>query len=166
MLQGAIENLPEAYEIIKEMEGGAAGEAATRAARAALKEVLEDRMNTSIEDRLAAVASCGEADRRNGAYRRQLLTRLGNVELLVPRTRRFSAKEVIGAYARRAPEVDNAILRCFVLGHSTRKVALALVPLLGEQVSASTVSRVAKKLDLAVQAFHERQLQNRYRAPV
>jgi len=164
MLQGAIENLPEAYEIIKEMRGGDAGEAASRAARAALKEVLEDRMSVSVEDRLASLASCGQQDRRNGAYRRQLLTRLGNVELLVPRTRKFSAKDVLGAYVRRAPEVDTAILRCFVLGHSTRKVALALVPLLGEQVSASTVSRVAKKLDLAVQAFHERPLQNRYRA--
>jgi transposase-like protein len=164
MLQGAIENLPDAYAIIKDMEGGNAGEAATQAARAALKEVLEDRMNASIEDRLATVASCGQEDRRNGGYRRQLLTRLGNVELLVPRTRRFSGKGVIGAYVRRAPEVDMAILRCFVLGHSTRKVALALVPLLGEQVSASTVSRVAKTLDLAVQAFHERQLRNRYRA--
>ena len=164
MLQGAIENLPDAYEIIKTMEGGSAGEAATRAARAALKEVLEDRMSASIEDHLASLASCGQEDRRNGAYRRQLLTRLGNVELLVPRTRKFGAKDVIGAYARRAPEVNSAILRCFVLGHGTRKVALALLPLLGEMVSATTVSRVAKTLDLAVQAFHERPLQNRYRA--
>lgn len=164
MLQGAIENLPDAYEIIKTMEGGSAGEAATRAARAALKEVLEDRMSASIEDHLASLASCGQEDRRNGAYRRQLLTRLGNVELLVPRTRKFGAKDIIGAYARRAPEVDAAILRCFVLGHATRKVALALLPLLGEMVSATTVSRVAKTLDLAVQAFHERPLQNRYRA--
>lgn len=164
MLQGAIEKLPEAYEIIKQMRwSGDEGEA-TRAGRDALKHVLEDQMNNSVAEHLASVLACGQDDRRNGAYRRRLLTRLGNVELLVPRTRRFSGKGVIGAYVRRAPEVDTAILRCFVLGHSTRKVALALVPLLGEQVSASTVSRVAKTLDLAVQAFHERQLRNRYRA--
>jgi transposase-like protein len=71
---------------------------------------------------------------------------------------------VVRAYARREAEVDRLILACFVLGLSTRKVGTALLSILGERVSATTVSRVAKQLDEAVAAFHQRPLANRYRA--
>jgi putative transposase len=50
-----------------------------------------------------------------------------------------------------------------VLGISTRKVAQALLPVLGEPVSATTVSRVAKSLDQAVQGFHRRPIRKQYR---
>jgi transposase-like protein len=46
---------------------------------------------------------------------------------------------------------------------STRKVSTALLSLLGERVSASTVSEVAKRLDRAVKRHHERKLGDGYR---
>ena len=52
------------------------------------------------------------------------------------------------------------ILACFVLGLSTRKVATALLPVLGRPVSPATVSAVAKQLDAAVAAFHRRPLKD------
>ena len=55
------------------------------------------------------------------------------------------------------------ILATFVLGLGTRKVSTALQPILGEPVSASTVSRVARALDAAVAAFHKRPLKEGYR---
>ena len=66
------------------------------------------------------------------------------IELKVPRTRR--PVSVIRSYARRAPEIDRAILAGFVL--STRKVGETLLSLLGRPVAP--VSRVT--LDAAVQA--------------
>jgi putative transposase len=105
----------------------------------------------------------GEEDRRNGRYSRHLLTEFGDVELEVPRTRRYSALKVVRAYSRRAQRIDRMILSCFVLGISTRKVAEALFPVLGERVSASTVSRVGKQLDQVVKAFHRRALKDQYR---
>jgi transposase-like protein len=54
-------------------------------------------------------------------------------------------------------------MACFVLGMSTRKVSTALFSLLGERVSASTVSEVAKRLDHAVKLYHERKLEDGYR---
>ena len=71
---------------------------------------------------------------------------------------------MLRSYARRAPEIDRAILAGFVLGLSTRKVGEVLLALLGRKVSASTVSRVAKTLDEAVAAFHARPLADRYKA--
>src|SRR5438309_3307580 len=82
----------------------------------------------------------------------------------MPRPRRYSPTEVIGAYARRTREIDRVILACFVLGLSTRKVGETLLALLGRSVSPSTVSQVATALDAAVAAFHRRPLQNRYQA--
>ncbi|MFQ5530815.1 MAG: IS256 family transposase [Gemmatimonadota bacterium] len=160
-----IESLPQAFEMIKEMEGEgyAWGEDYRRAGREAVVEVLEGRLTEAVDGHLERIAAAGESDRRNGSYRRQLLTELGDIELHVPRTRRYSPVEVVRAYARRAEHIDRMILACFVLGLSTRKVAEALLPILGRPVSASTVSRVAKSLDGAVAAFHRRPLRDHYR---
>lgn len=133
------------------------------AGREALARVIEEHMHGLVGNRLAELTAAGVADRRNGAYRRQLLTSLGAIELAVPRTRTFSPTAVLQAYARRERWIDRVILGCFVLGLSTRKVGKALLPMLGERVSPATVSRVAQTLDAAVAAFHRRPLANRYR---
>jgi putative transposase len=131
--------------------------------RGALREILEERMRGQLQKVLAREVAEGVRDRRNGQYRRHLLTGIGDIELSVPRTRRFSAMQLVQAYARRSPDVDRAVLACFVLGLSTRKVAAALLSMLGERVSASTVSRVSRTLDETVAAFHRRPLARRYR---
>jgi putative transposase len=96
-------------------------------ARAALAQLLEERKAVAVERHLDRLAELGEPDRRNGSYGRRLLTALGSIELMVPRTRRFSACAVLRAYARREAEVDRMILASFVLGLSTRKVGEALL---------------------------------------
>ena len=55
------------------------------------------------------------------------------------------------------------ILSCFVFGVSTRKVSHSLLPVLGEAVSATTVSRVSRILNVAVSAFHRRRIRRSYR---
>jgi transposase-like protein len=142
------------------------GEDYRQATRQALAELLEGRMAETIDRHLERMAERGEADRRNGCYTRWLLTELGMIELHVPRTRTFSGLRVVRAYARRAKDVDRMILACFVLGLSTRKVATALLPILGRPVSPATVSAVARQLDAAVAAFHRRPLRDIYRVLV
>ena len=159
-----IKSLPRAFQMMEAMraQGVEWGEDYRLAAADALKAILSGRMDAAIDRHLADIAAREEADRRNGSYSRHLLTELGDIELTVPRTRRFSALEVVRAYARRAAHVDRMILACFVLGLSTRKVASALLPVLGRRVSAGTVSAVAKSLDGAVTAFHRRPLEDCY----
>ena len=132
--------------------------------RQALKEVLEGHMRQRIDLYLGDVRRMDHPDRRNGHFRRWLLTGLGAIQLAVPRTRHYSAIGALEAYARREKSVDRLILAAFVLGLSTRKVGEALLAILGERISATTVSRVAQQLDVAVEAFHRRPLANRYRA--
>ena len=160
-----IESLPEAFELVKAMQGGGLdwGEGYRPLGRQALAAIIEGRMAETIEGWLDALGVDDEADRRNGHYRRHLLTELGDIELMVPRTRRFSPTGVLRAYARRSAEIDRAILAGFVLGLSTRKVGEVLLALLGRPVSATTVSAVAKTLDQAVAAFHRRPLQDAHK---
>lgn len=159
-----IKSLPQAFRMMKEMEatGVEWGEDYRHAGAVALKEVLERRMAATVDRHLDEMARLERADRRNGSYSRWLLTELGEIELAVPRTRTYSALEVVRAYARRAAHIDRMILACFVLGLSTRKVAVALLPILGRRISAGTVSQVAKTLDAAVAAFHRRPLKDIY----
>jgi transposase-like protein len=155
-----------AFEVVKAMQADGLdwGEGYRPLGRQALEEIIEGQMAAAVDRHLAQLEADDAADRRNGYYRRHLLTELGDIELAVPRTRRYSPVEVIRAYARRTREIDRLILAGFVLGLSTRKVGETLLALLGRPVSASTVSQVAKTLDSAVAAFHRRPLANRYKA--
>jgi len=159
--------MSQARRILKRMDmPGMDWESVREGGREGIRRVLEDRMYALIGNRVAELATEGVSDRRNGSYRRQLLTSLGAIELHVPRGRTCSAAEVLTRYARREASVDRLILGCFVLGLSTRKVGEALLAILGERVSPATVSRVARTLEEAVAAFHRRPLEDRYRVLV
>ena len=153
-----IKSLAEAFEVVKAMQtdGLDWGEDYRPLGRRALAEIIE--VAEDVDRWLGNLDGAAASDRRNGAYRRNLLSELGDIELKVPRTRRYCPVSVIRSYARRAPEIDRVILAGFVL--STRKVGEALLSLLGRPVAPTTVSRVT--LDAAVQA--RRPLTNGYKA--
>ena len=134
------------------------------AAADAIKRLLEEQMGDFIDGVIETSISRGDHERRNGSYGRRLMTEVGDVLLEVPRTRSTSAKTVLEAYGRRSKDIDRAVMSCFLLGLSTRKVSEALAPMLGQKISASTVSRITKSLDATVAVFHKRPLSNGYRA--
>jgi putative transposase len=131
--------------------------------REAIAAIVQSQMAQAVDEHLDRMALLDQADRRNGCYRRHLLTELGDIELAAPRTRRFAPITVVRAYARRPEPVDRMILACFVLGLSVRKVGAALLPILGRPISPAAVSLVAKQLDSVVAAFHARPLKDHYR---
>jgi putative transposase len=164
-LRATITNYAQAAAIVKEMklEGGLEADDWRSEGRSALKRILEERMETYMDSRLADIRWSANVDRRNGTYVRHLLTELGELELSVPRSRTTTASAVLRAYARRTVQIDRLVMGCFVFGLSTRKVGEALLAILGERISPSTVSRVAKTLDEAVATFHRRRLRNDYK---
>src|ERR687898_1106532 len=99
-----IKSLPVAFAMMKAMqaEGVEWGEDYRGAARQALAELLEGRMDQLIDLHLERMAELGQADRRNGCYTRWLLTELGMIEFHVPRARTFSGLRVVRAYVQRA----------------------------------------------------------------
>jgi len=132
------------------------------AARRAMKEVIEHRMHNAIDVFLGQMRTAGLRDRRNGSFSSHFVTEVGDLELQIPRTRTFSARSILQGFARRTASIERTILMCFLLGLSTRKVGPALLSILGEAVSPSTVSEIAKQLDRSVQAYHQRALSDHY----
>ena len=162
MLPATLTKIHQAFKEIKHMAMDTWQEECRFAARQAMKEVLESRMHNAVDVHLDEMRAVGLRDRRNGGFSSHLLTEVGDLELRIPRTRRFSAHVLIKRFARRNPSVERLILLTFLLGLSTRKVGMALLPILGEVVSPSTVSQIAKQLDESVQAYHQRVLSDQY----
>ena len=85
---------------------------------------------------------------RSGYYSRGLVTRVGKLELRVPRDRegRFST-ELFDRFQRSEKALVSALAEMYVQGVSTRKVKAVTEELCGHTFSASTVSRINKSLD-------------------
>jgi putative transposase len=135
-------------------------------ARRALKELMEKRLEEEMAEYLGLSRYEHASDRhdyRNGHYVRHLLNEMGDLELLVPRSRKGNfPTQLFERYARRCRSVDKVLLACFCLGLSTRKAASVLAPVLGEKVSASTISRIGQELDHEVNRYHTRVLKDYY----
>ena len=123
------------------------------AIRVTLEMVLEEELKAMVgARRFERVGS--RKDHRNGTYLRRLLTSLGQIDVMVPRRREGgSPADVMGRYRRRSEEVDEMMVEAYVSGVSQRKMGDVTEALLGERVGRSTVSRVAKRLDGAVEAL-------------
>lgn len=83
-------------------------------------------------------------------------------ELAVPRTRSGYRTQLFERYARRRPELDEAISGMFIKGVSTRGVGEVMQTLTGSAPSASTVSRVFHALEGEYRAWKSRPLSPRY----
>jgi putative transposase len=103
-------------------------------------------------------------DYRNGYYYRNLDTTFGPLErIAVPRSRQgLFRTSVFKRYQRRQEAVNEVVCNVFLRGISTRDVAGALKPLLNTSISASTVSRITKRLNSNVKEFHQRKLLDEY----
>ena len=100
---------------------------------------------------------------RNGYRERHLYTRVGPVTLRVPQTREGSfSSEIFSRYRRSEQAFVLGIMEMFVNGVSTRKVSEITEALCGASFSKSTVSRLAMNLELRVNAFLSRRLDDDY----
>lgn len=102
-------------------------------------------------------------DQRNGYWRRWITLKDGRLEIKMPRIRnRGYESQIIPQYKQRVKEVDEALKRIFLYGASTRLTGEALRPILGEAVSAQTISNIAKSLDEEVKRYHNRKIEDKY----
>jgi len=97
---------------------------------------------------------------RNGYKPRQWTTRVGTVELQVPKTRdgEFSPK-ILERYQRSEGALVAALAEAYVAGVSTRKMKQVTEALLGKTFSSSTISRYAARLDKELEPWRTRRLE-------
>ena len=134
--------------------------------RQGLKLLTEFVMELEVSRQVGAEKGERSEDRqdsRNGYRSRQWDTRVGTLDLSVPRTRRVPYKpSFLEARTRVERALLSTIQQAYVDGVSTRKVEGLLQTLGLTGVSKSEVSRVCEGLDEHVAAFRERPLEGRY----
>lgn len=102
-------------------------------------------------------------DYRNGTRMRGLCTRIGKLELEVPRHRNVPFKTVLFEnYQRNEQALISTMMEMVVQGVSTRNIQKVTEELCGESFSKSTVSEICRELDIPVKAFKERLLPDKY----
>src|SRR5690242_10319955 len=100
---------------------------------------------------------------RSGYYSRTLTTRVGKLELRVPQGRRGRFRtEVFERYQRSEKALVGALAEMYVQGVSTRKVKAITEELCGHEFSASTISRINQSLDVELEKFARRTLEEEY----
>ena len=131
-----------------------------------MKEALQEVLEGEMTEFLGAAPSERSETRsgyRAGYYHRGLVTRVGKLELRVPRDRsgEFSTA-LFERYARSEKALVAALAEMYVQGVSTRKVKAITEELCGHSFSASAISAINKSLDEALERFASRQLEEAY----
>lgn len=131
-----------------------------------LKEALQEVLESEMTEHLGAKPgerTEGRNGYRAGYYHRGLVTRIGKLELRVPRDRNgdFSTA-LFERYARSEKALVAALAEMYVQGVSTRKVKAITEELCGHGFSASSISQVNKSLDATLAKFAGRRLTESY----
>jgi len=134
--------------------------------RRLLESVVQRVLDEELTAFLGAEAYERTAERhgyRNGYKPRQLKTRVGTLELLVPQDRegRFSPS-LFERYQRSEKALLLALVEMYVQGVSTRKVKKITEVLCGQEISKTQVSELAKGLDAEVELWRSRRLSKSY----
>ena len=131
--------------------------------RQSVGEYLSELMNVELTSFLGRgwyERGGGDTNHRNGSYgRRYTLKGIGEVSVKVPRDRKGEFKSQV---IPRSKQYEDAIREdmcvMFLSGISTRTLALMSRRLIGRPLSHSEVSKAAKQLTDAVEAWRERDL--------
>jgi putative transposase len=143
--------------------GAAAGEQAPPdLVRAMLTQVMQAAIQAEFDRFLGAGPWQRTGERRgwrNGSKRRRLHTRVGTIELRVPKDRegRFQPS-LFERYQRSEKAFVLALVEMYIQGVSTRKVQKVVEQLCGVMVSASQVSALVKGLDGELETWRRRSL--------
>jgi putative transposase len=99
----------------------------------------------------------------NGYQARQLRTRLGVLDLKVPKTRDGGFyPSILERYQRSEAALVTSLAECYVQGVSTRKVSRICEELFGEGLSHETVSRHVVELDEELEPWRQRALEGEF----
>lgn len=130
-----------------------------------LKEKLEFIMKEEIKNALKIERQpADQKNYRNGYYERTLDTRYGRIDdLMVPRDRNNEFQtQLFEPYQRREGWLEEAVIRMYKGGMSTREVAGFIESMFGAQYSPTTVSNITGTVLEDVEKWQKRPLEKRY----
>src|SRR5690242_19359787 len=134
--------------------------------RPLVEQIVQQILEAEMDETLGAEKSERTPNRlsyRSGYYGRTLVTRVRKLELRVPQDRQGRCRtEVFERYQRSEKALVGALAEMYVQGVSTRKVKEITEQLCGHEFSASAVSRINQSLDVELEKFARRTLEEEY----
>lgn len=132
--------------------------------RTMLQESLNALMRAESREQLRAdpyQRTAERTDSRNGSRARTLVTRIGKLELKVPRHRNVPFKTLVfDNYCRSEAALVTAMAEMVVAGVSTAKVGRVMEEICGKAFSKQAVSEACSELDAAVEEFRTRPIES------
>lgn len=132
------------------------------ALRVMLQHLIHETLEREFQQFLGAAPFERSPERRgvrNGHRHRRLLTRVGALELKVPRDRAGHFQPALfQRYQRSEQALVLALIEMYLQGISTRKVSAVVEQLCGTTISASEISALTKTLDASLAAWRTRAL--------
>lgn len=129
-----------------------------KAIQSIMAKILDEILKSEATEQIKAKAyerSDERTNSRNGYRVRQLTTRVGTLELHVPKLRHGNfSTQLFKRYQRSEQAFDLALMEMVIQGVSTRKVAEITKKLCGTTFSKSTVSALCNNLDDQVLDFN------------
>src|SRR6516165_9731422 len=127
------------------------------------RELMEAEISGEIGAELGEIAPESRVTHRNGYRSRPWETRVGEIELLIPRKRHGSYFPSFLEPRRRSEQaIVAAVLEAYVNGVSTRKVDRLVEQLGIEGMTKDRVSALCRALDEQVELFRQRPLEGAY----
>lgn len=121
-----------------------------------LQQLLETEMTAHVGRYERGESRTGH---RNGYKPRELKTRVGTIQLLVPQDREGTfSTQLFARYQRNEKALVLALMEMYVEGVSTRKVTEITEALCGTSFSKSLVSALSGRLDREIAAWRSRPL--------
>ena len=151
---------------VREAAGKILGEEHADVVREAVALVVRELMEAEVAEQIGAgryERSEARQTQRNGYRSRQWDTRVGTLELAIPRLRSGSFFPSFLEPRRRSEQALVAVVQeAYINGVSTRKVERLVEQLGVAALSKDQVSRMCRALDEQVALFRERPLEGRY----
>ena len=134
-----------------------------------VRKLLSRCLNQVLEAQVSEHLKAGPYERtderegyRNGYRDREMKTRVGTLELRIPRVRSGSfSTDLFSRYQRSEQALLLALMEMVINGVSTRKVRRITEELCGTSFSKSTISELCKALDPVVSGWNERSLKDK-----
>jgi putative transposase len=152
-----------AADVVAQVRDGRLEDFVREAVVLVARELMEAEISAEVGAELGEVAPDVRVTHRNGYRPRPWETRVGEVELLIPRKRQGSYFPSFLEPRRRSEQAIVAVvLEAYVNGVSTRKVDRLVEQLGIEGMTKDRVSAMCRALDEQVEAFRSRPLEGAY----
>jgi transposase-like protein len=152
-----------AAEVVAQVRDGRLEDFVREAVVLVARELMEAEISAEVGAELGEVAPEARVTHRNGYRPRPWETRVGEIELLIPRKREGSYFPSFLEPRRRSEQAIVAVvLEAYVNGVSTRKVDRLVEQLGIEGMTKDRVSAICRALDEQVELFRQRPLEGAY----